>query len=146
MTNHRGPVVVGMEVAAADTPSATAALDLAAREALGRRVDLRLVYGQDALPPWLLACQILDQAVARLSTAYPDLAIIAAIYPGTSANALVAASATASLVVLAAEMRLDDPDLITSLGTATALTRAPVIMVVIPEIAAERREVPVLTG
>ena len=103
MFNPRGPVVVGVDAAADGTASATAALELAAREALRRRVDLRLVYGHADLPPWPLAGQLLANDTARLAESHPTLAVTTAIYPGSTAQALLAAADTASLVVSAAQ-------------------------------------------
>jgi hypothetical protein len=99
MTNSRGPVVVGMDGTGDDDARVAGAVEFGAREALRRRVDLRLVYGHDDLPRWDVACATLERAVARLAAAYPSLAITTAIYPGTAARALIAASVTASLVV-----------------------------------------------
>ena len=99
MDSTRGPVVVGMD-AVADEPARIAAmLDLAAHEAIRRGVDLRLVYGRDALPTWALAAQILARVVDQLEAAHPGLAVTTAIYPGTASDALALASATAGHVV-----------------------------------------------
>ncbi len=101
MGTPRGPVVVGMDASTGSASIATA-VDRAAREAIERRVDLRLVYGRESLPSWSYAWQILADELARAAGTYPTLAVTAAVYPGTAQHALAAASDTASAVVLAA--------------------------------------------
>jgi hypothetical protein len=119
-----------MDATAEDGPSMSAALAFAAREAVRRQVDLRLVYGTEALPPWALTVQLIGKVIEHTSAVHPELAITTAFHPGTSARALAIASASASLVVVAAGPELDDGEVITGLATATTITRAPVIVVV----------------
>lgn len=130
MHSTRGPVVVGMDPVADDAANLLAAVDVAAREAIRRGVDVRLVYGRDTLPSLGLTCQILERAVTRTEAAHPRLAVTTAIYPGSATDALIAASAIAGLVVVAAEARLDDGTMIAGLAEATAANHTPVIVVV----------------
>jgi hypothetical protein len=102
------------------------ALDVAAAEAVRRRVELRLVYGHASLPHALAqTCDSLAQTLDAIQSAHPNLAVTTAIFPGTAANALITASGSAGLVVLGYR----DNDLIASL---TSVSRTPVI-VVVPE-------------
>jgi hypothetical protein len=122
MTDPRGPVVVGMDPHAANSP----ALDVAAAEAVRRRVELRLVYGHASLPSALAqTCESLERTITAIQAAHPSLAVTTAIFPGTAANAVITASGHAGLVVLAYR----DNDLLASL---TSVSRTPVI-VVVPE-------------
>ncbi len=130
MSDPRGPVIIGMDATAEHGASTSAALEFAAREAVRRQVDLRLVYGTEALPPWALTSRLIEDIIERTSAVHPHLAITTVIHPGPSAHALAVASATASLVVVAAGPELDDGQVITGLATATTITRAPVIVVV----------------
>ncbi len=141
MSNPRGPVVVGMDIAASETAVVQAAIDLAAREAVRRQVELRLVYGHVDLPPWPLACQILDDVTARAAEAFPTLAITTAIFPGTATAALVTASASASLIVATAQTYLDDGAAIADLTTG-AMFNAPVVVVLEPISIDDHREEP----
>ncbi|HEY1488490.1 MAG TPA: hypothetical protein VGF84_20435 [Micromonosporaceae bacterium] len=125
MTNLRGPVVIGMDILDDDSALVLAAIELAAGEAVRRRVELRLVYGHASLPRWPQTCRVLERVIAGIEAAHPSLAVTTAIHPGTAANALITASNTAGLVVLATQ----DADLIASL---TSISRTPVVVVVTP--------------
>jgi hypothetical protein len=141
MSNSRGPVVVGMDITAGETAATTAAVDLAAREAVRRQVELRLVYGQVDLPSWPFTGQILDAVVARVTDTYPTLAITTGIYPGTATAALITASAMASLVVIASGTAFEDSTAIAGLTTG-AMLNAPVVLVVAPATAEIRLDEP----
>ena len=137
-----------MDVDADEYGGVAVAIELAAREAVRRQVDLRLVYGQVDLPPLALTCQILEDLVTRATDAYPSLAITTAIFPGTATAALITASATASLIVTTAQTYLDNSDAIGELTTG-AMFNAPIVMVTEPATIAEHRnqrdEEPALT-
>jgi hypothetical protein len=144
MSNPRGPVVVGMDITAGETAATTAAVDLAAREAVRRQVELRLVYGQVELPSWPFTGQILDSMLARVAEAHPALATTTGIYPGTATAALITASTMASLVVIAAGTALDDTTAIAGLTTG-AMFNAPVVIVLAPATMEIRLEEPALS-
>jgi len=146
MTDTIGPVIVGMDGLGDESAGVAAALDVAAREAVRRHVDLRLVYGHETVPGWAHAGELLDAITAVVALRYPDLAITTAIYPGSAERALVTASAGASLVVLAADTRLHGDDVIARLLAAPAVVRAPIVVVLATDAPAATVSAPPVTA
>lgn len=145
MTNNPGSVVVGLGGAVKTATGAAAAIELGAWEAARRHVDLHLVYGLAAAPPLPLpdtaggsarhvTQRMLDHAVARTVAAFPALTVAGVIYPGSAASAMVAASATASLVLVCADARVHYGGLLAGLVSLQVATHAcaPVIVVSTP--------------
>jgi hypothetical protein len=92
----------------ADSAMVAAAFDLAAGQAAALQVDVRVVYGREALPSWPATWQLLAGLLARTGQAHPGVVLSVAVYPGTTADALLTANESASLVVLAAPGLADD--------------------------------------
>src|SRR5690349_15104992 len=92
------PVVVGVD----GTLASIGALDLAADEAMGRVVPLVVVYTvEPPLDPALPQHRrLLDLAVSRAAADHPGLSVSGDLVPGAPAEALVAWSRRASLVVV----------------------------------------------
>ena len=142
MTTRRGPIVVGIDGSAHLAASVAAAIELGARHAARRDADLRLVYGygtpspirDDADTRGDAARHVLDRSIAHAAAAYPQLSIGGAVYPGSTAKMLVAASTEAALVLVCADARVHYGGLQAGLVSVqvAAHTRAPVIVVATP--------------
>lgn len=101
-----GPVVVGVDGSA----ESLAALDLAADEAAGRVTPLVVVHAYSGfrqpavVPEWVqtreASQQLLASAVGRVSAEHPCLAVEGDLVAGDPAQALIARSEEASLVVV----------------------------------------------
>ena len=136
MTRHEGPIVVGIDGTALIAGSVTAAIELGAAEAERRHVDLHLVhsYAAETTTAVTTARQTLDQLVDRTVAAYPDLDVTGDLRLGSAANALVAISATASIVVMCADARVHYGGLQAGLVSVQVAghSLAPVIVVPAP--------------
>jgi hypothetical protein len=126
MTEARSPVVIGMSPIVEVPEQTRLAVDLAARAAMRRLVDLRLVFGLRDLPPWDRATRLLAVVVDKLTAANPALVVTTAIYPGSALDALVAAARTASMVVACAP---GDPALLDDLVGRLSGGAAPIVLV-----------------
>lgn len=96
-----GPVVVGSD----GTAESTAAVELAAEEAMGRVVPLVVVHARDGRPTEESgrldgARRLLTEAVSTAWAEHPSLSVAAELVSGDPADALVARSRGASLLVV----------------------------------------------
>jgi nucleotide-binding universal stress UspA family protein len=94
-----GPVVVGVD----GSPVSMRALDLAAEEAVGRVTPLVVVYAQRSGGPAdarLVGRRLLAVAESRARSEHPALAVTTELVTGYAADALVARSHEACLVVV----------------------------------------------
>lgn len=123
MDTAPGPVVVAMD-GTVHPDAVAAAVELGAREATQRHVDLRLVYGRATLPSWSATWQLLAGALARAGRDHPGLAVTAAVYPGSAGTALSAAADSASLVVLAVPPMAAGPEAIGGVADRAAMVVA----------------------
>ncbi|WP_406277792.1 universal stress protein [Embleya sp. NBC_00896] len=138
-----GPIVVGVS-----GTDCAPALEAAFAQALARSVPVHAVHawrhpamvsaGAPFAPaPWVvqdwqgLAETTLDAAVAPLREKYPDVAVTEAVVLDAAAHALIAASADADLVVLAAHRRTArfGPNLGRTTHTVLHHAKAPILLV-----------------
>ena len=105
-----GPVIVGVDGSAASM----AALDLAAEEAMGRVVPLRVVHACDGWSEHVGVShpsRLLDLAVSRACADHPSLSVSATLVAGQPAHVLVDQAPTGSLLVVGHRIRCGSRDL-----------------------------------
>jgi nucleotide-binding universal stress UspA family protein len=150
MTRLDGPIVVGVTGSAQTRAGVDGAIEVGAREAARRHVALSLVCGDELPPPWAQtatdsaddAHRALNHLVDRTASAYPSLSVTGSLHDGSAARVLVAASATASLVVVCADARVHYGGLQAGLVSAQVATHAhgPVMIVPTPRDHASRTD------
>jgi nucleotide-binding universal stress UspA family protein len=146
MTRLDRPIVVGLDSTAQTAISVAAAIELGAWEATRHHVDLSLVYGYGTAYPWTraeaeavrraTADRFLAHHIAATKTAHPGLTVRGSIHADSAANTLVAASATASLVIVCSDARVHYGGLQAGLVSVqvAAHALAPVIVVATPRL------------
>ncbi len=140
MTRTDSPVVVGVDHAAPS--AASAAIALGARRAERRDTGLHLVYGYQTQPAWqptsgidwtaTHARRVLDRVVAQTAAAHPGLTVTGTADGSSLAGALVAASRTASLVILGADSRVHYGGLLAGLTSIQVAAHAHTPVIVVP--------------
>lgn len=142
------PVVVGIDDLPVSTAGIAAAIETAAFEAARRHVGLRLVCGYQMLTDWtrtgngtlaadqasrIAIVDMLNQTVAAGAATYPDLEVTGAVLPGSAANALVTASQTATLVVVAADARVHYGGIAAGFVSVQVAAHAHTSVLVVPQ-------------
>ena len=114
MRQTEGPVVVGINGTLPSPAAETAAIAVGARQASRRNVVLHIVVALRAaassdgqrVGQTIFGHRILDRVTERAALDYPDLDITTNLTTDGIAGALVTASATASLIVIATDARV----------------------------------------
>ncbi|MFJ6151624.1 universal stress protein [Micromonospora profundi] len=148
MAESTGQVVVGVD-ADADAPT-TAVIAAGAREATRLHLGLLLVHPLPASPPWLvgieppraggapqLAQRLLDHLVEKTAAAHPGVVVHGILRSGSPAGALLAGSANAALILVAADARIRYGGLLAGPVTTQVAAHARTSVIVVPT--SERR-------
>jgi nucleotide-binding universal stress UspA family protein len=129
------PIVVGVD----DTHGSLAAIDLAAGEAHRRRLPLRLLTARPGTDHPALA-----EPLRRVRAQWPGLAVTAHTPPGDPAEVLLAASRSATIVVVGRRDSDSPPGPRSVSAQVAAHSLCPTI--VVPKDAADSTDAPVLLG
>jgi nucleotide-binding universal stress UspA family protein len=142
MARIEGSVVVGVGGSVRTAASDNAAVSFGVSESLRRHVGLRLVGRDDGPTPWLsgaatpdaaageFAREMLDHVVERTRLAHPGLMVSGDVYLGSAANGLVAASAGAGVVIVAADARVHYGGLLAGLVSVQVAAHARTSVIV----------------